>query len=67
MSFEGKVAISGNYHDADVEVVSDERNWPRGKQQKQNSQQVAKTTKDEQEIEVVESDDDAVADDEDAK
>lgn len=66
MSFEAGVAKSGNYHDADVDAISDERNWPR-KQPKQNSQQVADTTKNEEVFNVVESDDDAIADNEDVE
>lgn len=58
MSFEAKAAKDGKYHQADVEVISDSRNWPR-KQQQQNTQEVAKSTKEEKSTEVEESDDDA--------
>lgn len=57
MSFEAKAAKDGNYHQADVEVVSDPRNWPRYNKQ-QNAEKIAKTTEEEKDSEVERSDDD---------
>lgn len=56
MSFEAKAAKDGNYHQADVEVVSDPRNWPRYNKQ-QSPQGVAEATE-EKNSEVEQSDDD---------
>ena len=58
MSFDAKVAKNGNYHDADPNVVSDGRNWPR-KQPQQKTQEVAESTKVEMTAEVEENNDDA--------
>lgn len=59
MSFEAKVASNGKYHEADVEVISDSRNWPRPKKQQQNQEEVIEATKNEDEA-VVENDSDDV-------
>lgn len=56
MSFEAKAAKDGKYHQADVEVISDSRNWPRYNKQ-QSPQEVAEATE-EKKSEVEQSDDD---------
>ena len=58
MSFEAEVAKNGNYHEADVEVGSDSRNWPRPKKQKE-TQKVDEATAVETTTEVAEINDDA--------
>lgn len=62
MSFEALVAKDGRYHQADVEMVSDSRNWPRPKKQ-QNPQQDTNATNNE-EINVASDTNAAIADDE---
>ena len=47
MSLEARVAKGGNYHQADVDVVSDQRNWPRQQKKQQSSQDVVETAKEE--------------------
>lgn len=57
MSFEAKAAKDGKYHQADVEVISDSRNWPRYNKQ-QSPKEVAKTTEEENsEVELSDDDD----------
>lgn len=58
MSFEAKAAKDGKYHQADVEVISDPRNWPRCNKQ-QNPKEIAETTEEAKTSEVEKSDDDA--------
>ncbi|MBQ3145804.1 MAG: hypothetical protein IJB90_04495 [Clostridia bacterium] len=58
MSFDADVAKDAKYHQADVEMVSDPRNWPRPKKQ-QKTQEVDETTEVETTAEVVENNDDA--------
>lgn len=58
MSFEAKAAKDGKYHQADVEVISDSRNWPRYNKQ-QSPKEIAETTEEAKTSEVEKSDDDA--------
>lgn len=43
MSFEAKVALSGKYYQADVEVISDSRRWPRYPKRQSQQEKVAET------------------------
>lgn len=58
MSFDAKVAKNGNYYEADVDTIADERNWP-NQQQQQTLPKVAESTQERILREVDESDDDA--------
>ena len=57
MSFEARIALNGKYHEADDEVISDPRNWPRLKQQ--DPKEVATSINEELSISIDESDDNA--------
>lgn len=61
MSFEAKVALSGQYHQADVEVMSDSRRWPRHKRQSQQ-EEVAETAEGKEKPEAEEGNDSDVKD-----
>ncbi len=43
MSFEAKVALSGQYHQADAGVMSDPREWPRYPKRQSQQEKVAET------------------------
>lgn len=43
MSFEAKIALNGQYHQADVEVMSDSRRWPRYPKRQSQQEEVAET------------------------
>ncbi|MBO4816429.1 MAG: hypothetical protein J5507_06010 [Clostridia bacterium] len=55
MSFEARVAEKGNYHQADPNVLSDPRNWPKPKKQ-QNYQEIVIGTGENEERTTVEDD-----------
>lgn len=64
MSFDAKVAMTGDYHNADL---SDPRNWPRPRKQQNPQQEVKEVMKKEKNPEVTEDGVAAIADDEDAE
>jgi len=65
MSFDAKVAMTGDYHNADL---SDPRNWPRTRKQQNPQQEITEEViKDEKNPEVTEDGVTATADDEDGE
>ena len=64
MSFEAKVAMTGDYHNADL---SDPRNWPRPRKQQNLQQEAEEVMKEEQNPKVTEEGIAAIADDENAE
>lgn len=65
MSFDAKVAMTGDYHNADL---SDPRNWPRPRKQQNPQQEITdEVIKDEKTPEVTEEGVAAIADNEDGK
>lgn len=55
MSFEARIALNGQYHQADVEVMSDWRKWPRYPKRKTQQEEVAETDESKEKPEADES------------